>query len=76
MHGILTTNGGASWLFPTGLTYNSTYQAMRHPTNGFLYAAASSVHDLYAWDKYLRDSAIDGGSGCDAGSVPGRNGER
>jgi photosystem II stability/assembly factor-like uncharacterized protein len=64
MRGILTTNGGASWLFPTGLTYNSTYQAIRHPTNGFLYAAASSVHDLYAWDRYLTDSAIDGGNGA------------
>ncbi|MFH0881208.1 MAG: hypothetical protein V2A34_15965, partial [Lentisphaerota bacterium] len=43
--------------------FNSTYRAVLHPTNGFLYAAASSVHDLYAWDRYCRDSDIDNGRG-------------
>jgi len=34
------------------LTYNSTYQTLKHPTNGLVYAAMSSVHDMYAWDNY------------------------
>jgi photosystem II stability/assembly factor-like uncharacterized protein len=45
------------------LTYNSTYQTVKHPTNGMVYAAVSSVHDLYAWDRYCQDGSIDGGSG-------------
>jgi hypothetical protein len=63
MRGMLSTNGGASWMCPMTLTYNSTYQALRHPTNGLVYAAMSSVHDMYAWDRYCQDSAIDGGTG-------------
>ena len=63
MRGILSTNAGRSWTFPATLTYNSTYQIVRHPSNGVLYAAVSSVHDLYAWDHYCEDTYIDGGSG-------------
>lgn len=63
VRGMLSTNGGASWMCPMTLSDNSTYQALAHPTNGLVYAAASSVHDMYAWDRYCQDSAIDGGSG-------------
>jgi hypothetical protein len=45
------------------LTYNSTYQTVKHPTNGLVYAAMSSVHDMYAWDAYCQDSRLDGGTG-------------
>ncbi|HOW96378.1 MAG TPA: hypothetical protein PK634_01190 [Kiritimatiellia bacterium] len=64
MRGVASTNGGAAWYFPTGLTYNSTYQSVRRPSSGVLYAAASSVHDLYAWDAYCQDSRIDSGGGA------------
>lgn len=64
MRALLSTNGGRSWMCPMSLSYNSTYQAVRHPTNGFVYAAMSSVHDLYAWDRYCQDAYIDGGSGA------------
>ncbi|MBP7429857.1 MAG: hypothetical protein KBC05_10510 [Candidatus Hydrogenedentes bacterium] len=64
MRGVASTNAGVAWYFPTGLTYNSTYQCVRRPSSGVLYAAASSVHDLYAWDEYCRDTRIDGGSGA------------
>ena len=64
MRGVASTNGGAAWYFPTGLTYNSTYQCARRPSSGILYAAASSVHDLYAWDEYCRDARIDAGNGA------------
>ncbi len=62
--GSLSTNGGVSWGIPAGLTFNSMYQAVRNPSNGWVYAAASSVHDLYAWDRYCRDSSIDSGNGA------------
>lgn len=63
IRGMMSTNGGASWLFPMTLSFNSTYQTLRHPSNGVVYAAASSVHDLYAWDQYCQDARIDVGTG-------------
>jgi hypothetical protein len=63
IRGMLSTNGGSSWMSPLSLTYNSTYQTLKHPTNGLVYAAVSSVHDMYAWDRYCEDSGIDGGTG-------------
>ena len=63
IRGMLSTNAGSSWMSPMSLTYNSTYQTLKHPTNGLIYAAMSSVHDMYAWDRYCQDSAIDGGTG-------------
>jgi photosystem II stability/assembly factor-like uncharacterized protein len=63
IRGMLSTNGGAAWMSPLSLAYNSTYQTVKHPTNDFVYAAMSSVHDLYAWDRYCQDSSIDGGTG-------------
>jgi len=64
IRGMLSTNGGQSWMSPMTLPYNSTYQTVRQPGSGIIYAAASSVHDLYAWDKYCKDPAIDAGSGA------------
>ena len=64
MRGMLSTNGGGSWMSPMSLSsYNSTYQTLKHPTNSLVYAAVSSVHDMYAWDRYCQDSGIDGGTG-------------
>lgn len=64
IRGMLSTNGGRAWMSPMSLAYNSTYCAVQHPTNGAVYAAMSSVHDLYAWDRYCQDAYIDGGSGA------------
>ena len=74
IRGMLSTNAGGSWMAPMSLTYNSTYQALKHPTNGLVYAAMSSVHDMYAWDRYCQDSAIDGGHR--RGDVFGKPGQR
>jgi hypothetical protein len=63
IHGMLSTNAGSAWMAPMTLTYNSTYQTLKHPTNGLVYAAMSSVHDMYAWDNYCEDAHIDGGTG-------------
>jgi len=61
--GIRTTNAGLTWAFDyTGNGYNTTYQCLLHPTNDHLYAAVSSVHDMYQ-STYLQDSRIDSGSG-------------
>ncbi len=63
IRGMLSTNAGSAWMAPMSLPYNSTYQTLKHPTNSLVYAAMSSVHDMYAWDRYCQDSAIDGGTG-------------
>lgn len=63
IRGMRSADGGNAWTFPMTLPYNSTYWIVRHP-DGTLYAAASSVHDLYAWDTYCRDARIDVGTGA------------
>jgi photosystem II stability/assembly factor-like uncharacterized protein len=63
IRGMRSTDGGNAWTFPMSLPYNSTYWIVRHP-DGKLYAAGSSVHDLYAWDTYCRDARIDAGTGA------------
>ena len=63
IRGMWSTNGGRSWMSPMSLTFNSTYATARHP-NGIVYAAGSSVHDLYAWDTYCQDARLDAGSGA------------
>lgn len=64
IRGMLSTNGGRAWMTPMSLSYNSTYMTVRHPTNGTVYGAMSSVHDLYAWDRYCQDAYIDNGGGA------------
>jgi photosystem II stability/assembly factor-like uncharacterized protein len=62
IRGVRSMDGGVSWGFDySGHTLNTMYHCVRHP-NGTLYAATSSVHDLYQ-STYLQDSRIDGGSG-------------
>lgn len=54
-------DGGKSWARDgaNGLTLNTTYHVVEHPITGALYAATSSVHDLYQ-SAWLRDARIDG----------------
>lgn len=61
--GVRSTDGGDKWSFDyTGNDWNSTYQVIKHPTQNILYAAVSSVHDLYQ-STYLRDNNINNGDG-------------
>jgi len=62
--GLRSADGGATWasLRQSGLEDNSTYQIVESPATHALYAATSSVHDLYQ-STYLDDDSIDGGSG-------------
>ena len=52
--GINSTNGGTTWSFndDAGNTFNTTYQIIQQPTTNNLYAAVSSIHDMYQWDQY------------------------
>jgi hypothetical protein len=63
VRGMRSADGGSSWQAPMTLPYNSTYHVARHP-NGRVYGAMSSVHDLYAWDRYCRDADLDAGTGA------------
>jgi photosystem II stability/assembly factor-like uncharacterized protein len=66
-----STDNGASWSFNySGHTLNTMYHAVKHPTNGMIYAATSSVHDLYE-STYLQDARIDGGTGRVLSSADG-----
>ena len=61
--GCRSTSAGDSWSFDyTGHSDNTMYFALKHPTNGNLYAATSTVHDMYE-SMYLTDSRIDAGKG-------------
>lgn len=64
IRGLRSTDSGQSWTNGSalGLPHNSTYCVVEHPTNGNLYAATSTVHDMYQ-STYLQDSRIDGGDG-------------
>nr|WP_294858559.1 T9SS type A sorting domain-containing protein [uncultured Fluviicola sp.] len=60
---IRSTDGGQKWSKNySGITYNTVYQIIEAP-NGTLYAAVSSVHDMYQ-STYLQDNRIDNGSGA------------
>jgi hypothetical protein len=62
INGIRSTDSGLTWAFLSGLTLNSVYRVIEHPQTGVLYAAISSVHDLYQ-STYLADARIDNGNG-------------
>ncbi len=62
--GIKSADGGKSWNKNySGNDYNSTYQVVKRADTGKLFAAVSSIHDLYQ-STYLEDSRIDGGTGA------------
>ena len=62
INGIRSTDAGTKWAIIPNLTLNSVYRLVEHPQTHVLYAAISSVHDLYQ-STYLRDAKIDGGNG-------------
>ena len=63
IRGCRSTDAGDSWSFDyTGHSDNTMYMSLKHPDSGYLYAATSTVHDMYA-STYLTDNRIDGGRG-------------
>ena len=62
--GSHSADGGNSFaLFTSGNTYNTTYMTVTQPATGTVYAATSSIHDLYQSTR-LTDSSIDKGTGA------------
>jgi hypothetical protein len=60
---LKTQDGGDSWSFDyTGLNDNSVYHLIQHPTQAILYAATSTVHDIYQ-STHLQDDDLDNGGG-------------
>ncbi|MCX6270669.1 MAG: PKD domain-containing protein [Bacteroidetes bacterium] len=59
IRGIRSQDGGESWSFDyTGHTQNTMYWMVKHPQNGKLYAATSTIHDMYQSTR-LADNILD-----------------
>jgi hypothetical protein len=57
--GIRSDDGGTSWNMNfTGNDQNTTYRIVRNPNNGYLYAATSTIHDMYQSTR-LQDATLD-----------------
>ena len=72
MAAVRSEDNGQTWSFDygnynegeiEGNTYNSTYCTVRDPNTGRLYAAVSTVHDIYQ-STYLFDQPINSGDGA------------
>jgi len=62
--GVRSNDGGLSWTYEgVDRNYNSTYHLIEHPSNDYLYAATSSVHDMYQSTR-LKDNILDPGTGA------------
>jgi hypothetical protein len=62
INGIRSTDAGTTWGIIPNLNLNSVYRLVEHPQTHVLYAAISSIHDLYQ-STFLTDARIDGGNG-------------
>jgi photosystem II stability/assembly factor-like uncharacterized protein len=62
INGIRSDDGGNKWRMMAATTQNTTYHVLKHAVSNTLYAATSTVHDLYQ-TTYLSDSRIDPGQG-------------
>jgi hypothetical protein len=60
--GVTSTDSGKSWNFIPNLAQNSTYRIVQQSSTGNIYAATSTVHDMYQSTR-VYDSQINGGSG-------------
>ena len=63
INGVMSADSGKSWKFIPNLTQNSVYRMVRDANTGVLYAATSSVHDMYQSTR-IYDSHINGGTGA------------
>jgi hypothetical protein len=61
--GVTSADSGKSWNFISGLTQNSTYRMVKQSSTGNIYAATSSVHDMYQSTR-IGDATINGGTGA------------
>ena len=64
VNAVRSQDGGNTWGFDcSGLNFNTTYKFLKNPANGVLYAATSSIHDMYQSTR-LTDAIIDVGNGA------------
>jgi photosystem II stability/assembly factor-like uncharacterized protein len=61
--GVTSADKGQSWKFIPGLSQNSTYRIVKQSSTGNMYAATSTVHDMFQSTR-IYDSQIDGGTGA------------
>lgn len=67
INGISSKDKGETWSIINGLNSNSVYRLVKH-TNGIIYAATSSIHDMYQTTR-IQDGTLDNGRGTIAMSV-------
>lgn len=60
--GVMSSDKGNGWKFIPNITQNSIYHMVKAP-NGTIYAATSSVHDMYQSTRIF-DSQINSGTGA------------
>jgi photosystem II stability/assembly factor-like uncharacterized protein len=62
---VRSTDAGVHWMRESanGLSLNTTYQVVLPPASSTMYAATSSIHDMYMSYR-LTDSTLDSGSGA------------
>ncbi len=53
---------GNSWANYSAIGYNTVYKFLKNPANNVIYAATSSIHDMYESTR-LTDAILDGGTG-------------
>jgi hypothetical protein len=61
IRGINSSDGGNTWKF-TSILENTTYKIVKHATTNKVYAATSTIHDMYQSTK-LYNNNIDAGGG-------------
>jgi len=61
--GVTSADNGQSWKFIPSLTQNSTYRIVKQNSTGNIYAATSSVHDMFQSSR-IYDSQINAGTGA------------
>lgn len=63
IRGMRSVNGGQEWSFNyTGHTDNSMYRMVKNNSNSTIYAATSTIHDMYQTTR-LRDNPLNSGTG-------------
>jgi len=69
---LKSLDGGNTWSFNYSelLNYNTVYKFLKNPSNNAIYAATSSIHDMYE-STHLKDANDDHGSGIIAYSTDG-----
>lgn len=61
--GVMSADKGQSWKFIPGLSQNSTYRIVQQPGTSNMYAATSTVHDMFQSTR-IYDSQINSGTGA------------